>query len=519
MKKILAFLFSVMMIFALVGCGGGDKKAENTGAGHKEKLVIGTDADINNLNLQKQQDAANNVILKCTHQNLVYFNNGAKGGDRFVPGLATDWKFVDDTHIIMHLRKDVYFNDGKKTPMTADDVKFTLDMAMNNVVKSALAGYVGCTVKDPYTVEIEIASYNNEFIQSLSSLPLAIQSKKAYDDGVKEPWFIGTGPYKYDNWVQGEYCRLVKVKDYWGNSLPADHDFAAGPSEVIEFRPIIEASSRVMALQAGEIDVCVNPPINDLKFLKEDKNVEVYEQPGTRLFYFAFNVEQKPWDNKKLRQAVACAIDKKSVLDAALNGKGTMQKTILNRGLWGFYDDMKGYDFDLKRAKELMAEAGYPNGGITTTLTYANGAPYEQIATVIQANLAQIGIKVNLEPMETAALKSYCKDGKQKLFLWRWNEDSKVDFVYRDLFYTGSGSNYHHFADPKADAMIDAVATLKDQDKRMKTGIELQEYLVEECPQVPLYIANLVVAYNKNLKGQCFYGGGNHNWSHAYIAQ
>ena len=274
-----------------------------------------------------------------------------------------------------------------------------------------------------------------------------------------------------------------------------------------------------MALQAGEIDVCVNPPINDLKFLKEDKNVEVYEQPGTRLFYFAFNVEQKPWDNKKLRQAVACAIDKKSVLDAALNGKGTMQKTILNRGLWGFYDDMKGYDFDLKRAKELMAEAGYPNGGITTTLTYANGAPYEQIATVIQANLAQIGIKVNLEPMETAALKSYCKDGKQKLFLWRWNEDSKVDFVYRDLFYTGSGSNYHHFADPKADAMIDAVATLKDQDKRMKTGIELQEYLVEECPQVPLYIANLVVAYNKNLKGQCFYGGGNHNWSHAYIAQ
>lgn len=89
---------------------------------------------------------------------------------------------------------------------------------------------------------------------------------------------------------------------------------------------MIEASARVMALQAGEIDVCVNPPISDLKFLKDDDKITVYEQPGTRLFYFAFNVEKKPWDNQKLRQAVACAIDKKSVLDAALNGKGTLQK-------------------------------------------------------------------------------------------------------------------------------------------------------------------------------------------------
>ena len=518
MKKLLAFLCSIMMIFALVGCGGGDKKADN-GAAHKEKLVIGTDADINNLNLQNQQDSVNNIILKNTHQTLVFFNNGSQGKERFVPGLATDWKFTDDTHILMHLRKDVYFNDGKKTPMTADDVKFTLDMAMTNVVKSALAGYVQSKVIDPHTIEIEIKTYNNEFVQSLASLPLAIQSKKAYDDGVKDPWYIGTGPYKFDKWVQGEYCRLTKVKDYWGNNLKADDNYAPGVAEIIEFRPIIEASSRVMALQAGEIDVCINPPISDLKFLKDDKNVTVYEQPGTRLFYFAFNVEQKPWDNKKLRQAVATAIDKKAVLDAALNGKGTMQKTILNRGLWGFYDDMKGYDFDLARAKALMAEAGYANGGITTTLTYANGAPYEQIATVIQANLAQIGITVKLEPMEQAALKTKCKDGKQQLFLWRWNEDSKVDFVYRDLFYTGSGSNYHHFADKKADAMIDAVATEKDQDKRLKTGIALQEYLVEECPQVPLYIANLVVAYNKNLKGQYFYGGGNHVWAHAYVAK
>lgn len=501
------------------GTSSGAETNEVTVPAHKEGLIIGTDADINNLDLQEQQDQINNIVLKNTHQTLVFFNNGSAGDERFVPCLAKSWEFTDDTHIKMALRDDVHFNDDAKTPMTAEDVKFTLDTATTKMAASILKGYVGCTVVDPYNIEIEIEEYNNEFIQSLSSVPLSIQSKKAYDDGIEKPYYIGTGPYKFDNWVEGEYCKLVKVEDYWGNSLSADDNLAAGVADYIEFRPYIEASSRVIALQSGEIDVCVNPPINELQFLEEDEKITVFEKTGTRLFYFAFNVTKAPWDNQKLRQAVACAIDRNAVLDAAVYGKGTPQKTILNRGLWGFYDDMEGFNYDVNRAKALMKEAGFENGGIKTTLTFASGAPYEQIATVIQANLAAIGIEVTLSPMETATLKSTCSEGNQELFLWRWNEDSKVDFVYRDLFYTGSGSNYHHYSDPKADKLTDTVATEKDQEKRMAAGKELQEYLVDACPQVPLYIANLVIAYNKNLKGDYFYGGGNHDWRHAYIAE
>ena len=180
---------------------------------------------------------------------------------------------------------------------------------------------------------------------------------------------------------------------------------------------------------------------------------------------------------------------------------------------------MEGFNYDVERAKKLMEEAGVKPGEVKTTLTYASGTPYEQIATVIQANLAEIGIEVTLNPMETATLKSTCMDGGHELFLWRWNEDSKVDFVYRDLFYTGSGSNYHHYSDAKVDELVDLVATEKDPDKRLQDAKELQEYLVNACPQVPLYIANLVIAYQKDLQGTYFYGGGNHDWRHAYIAQ
>ena len=472
---------------------------------HKGELVIGSPSDINNLDLQAQQDQINNIVLKLTHQPLVYFTN--KG--TFEPNIATSWEFKDDTHIVFHLDPRAKFNDG--SPLTADDVKFTIDRAMKSYVANNLAGLVSTTVIDLHTVEMEIKTYNNEFVQSLASVPLSILSKKAYESGMKDPYYIGSGPYMFDKWVQGEYVRVVKNPNYWREDK--------GVSDAIVFKPIIEDSSRVIALQTGEVDVCINPPINELQFLQDDKNITVFEKPGSRLFYFAFNVSKKPWDNEKLRQAVACAIDRDAVLEVAVYGKGTPQTTILNRGLWGFYDEMKGFPYDVNRAKQLMAEAGYPNGGINTTLLIANSSPYINIAQVIQSDLKEIGINVAIQTVDDATLKATCKSGTQDLYLWRWNEDSKVDFVYRDLFYTGSGSNYHHYSDKHADELIDLVATEKDQDKRMQDGIELQKYLVNACPQVPLYIANLVIAYNKNLRGERLYGGGNHDWSQAYIAQ
>lgn len=135
--------------------------------------------------------------------------------------------------------------------MTAEDVKFTLDMAMENMVASNLAGYVACNVVDDHTIEIEIESYNNEFVQTLASVPLSIQSKKAYDDWRDLTLLYGTGLTSSRSGLRAEYCRIVKVADYWGNDIPAGENLAPGVSDAIEFRPYIEASSRVIALQSG----------------------------------------------------------------------------------------------------------------------------------------------------------------------------------------------------------------------------------------------------------------------------
>lgn len=508
MKRTVALVLVLLTLLSLlVGCGVNKGVTGDTGgSGIKDTLIIGTAAEINTLDLLNQNDQINNICLKLTHEHLLFFTNEGK----LEPELAESWEYTDDVTLVVKLKKNVKFSNG--TPMTAEDVKFTYEMCLNSTSASSMAGLKSVDVIDDHTIQLNLESYNNEFLVNLGATNLGIQSKAAYDSGMAEPYLIGTGQYKFSEWVQGEYVSFVKNENYWD---PAN----AGKANTITFRPILEASSRTIALQNGEIDVCIDPPINELDELKKQENITVFEKTGTRLFYFAFNVTKEPWSNKTLRQAVACAINRDDVIEVAVYGKGTKQKTILNRGLWGFYDEMEGFDFDLDRAKALMATAGYPNGGISTKMLIANSTPYTNIATVIQDNLQKIGIDVVIEQVEDATLKEMCVNGEQELFLWRWNEDRKVDWVYGDLFRSDSFYNYHHYSNPVADDLIAKLLVERDPDKRYDYGVELQELLVDDCAQVPLYIANLVIAYNSGLKGEYLFGGGNHDWSHAYIEQ
>jgi peptide/nickel transport system substrate-binding protein len=235
-----------------------------------------------------------------------------------------------------------------------------------------------------------------------------------------------------------------------------------------------------------------------------------------------FNVAKAPFDNQKLRQAVSCAIDKESIISIVLDGRGKSQTSVLNRGAWSFLDNDKvkgGYTYDVPRAKNLLAEAGYKPGALTVELYSATDDPYKTIAPIIQANLKDIGINVAIKSMDQATLKTECAKGHQQMFLWRWNIGARVDETYRELFYTDFPTNYHQLKDKYVDQMTDKILTEKDQAKRLQYSIDLQNYLVELVPQVPLYVPDLVIAFNKGLKGAYLTGGGAHNWSRAYIQQ
>ena len=530
-KRILALLLSLAMAFSLAACGGDTESSggdtgtvsgeEGSTPGVKRDLIVGTAADINQLNPMLQNDQANNNCLVLTHQRLISLDNETNEKN---PSLASSWEWTDDTHLVFHLVENAKFSTGE--PLTADDVVFTYEMAMSDdPTLSAVSGTLGLVESvealDTYTVQFTTTQYSNELLDTLMGVPMSIQSKAAWEDeSNEEPWLVGSGPYVFNEWKEGEYASFVRNENYWNDDPSLGEVMMPGVADEIIFKPLLEASQRVIALQNGEIDVCIDPPATELEFLEEDENVTVWTQPGTRLFYLGFNCEKEPFNNETLRQAVSCAIDKDYIIEVVLGGRGKPQTSILNRGVWSFLDDdeIEGYTYDLERAKELMAEAGYPDGGLEVSLYAATDDPYKTIAPIIQANLAKIGITVNIQSFDQATLKTECQAGNQDLFLWRWNVMTRLDETYRELFYTDYPTNYHQLSDPYVDEMTDKILVEKDTDLRMQESHELQQYMAEIVPQVPLYVPDLVIAYNKNLKGTYLFGGGNHVWSHAYVA-
>jgi len=482
----------------------------------KDNLVIGVAQEINEQNPMMQNDQINNNCFALSHERVIFVD--ANKGYEIQPEIAESWNWKDDTHLIFHLFKNVRFSNG--TPLTAADVAFTLNRARSSdpkqsKVSGTLKLITDVAALDDYTVQITTSAYSNELIYSLGAYPLAIQSKAAYEDpNNKKPWLIGSGAYTFKEWKEGQYVTYALNANYW------NQEKSPSVAKEVTYKFLLEASQRVIALQNGEIDVCIDPPTTDIRFLKEDKNITVHTQAGTRLFYMGFNVLKAPFDNQKLRQAVSSAIDKETIISIVLDGRGKWQTSVLNRGAWSFLDNDQvkgGYAYDVARAKQLLAEAGYKPGELSVELFSATDDPYKTIAPIIQANLKEIGINVVIKSMDQATLKTECANGRQQMFLWRWNIGARVDETYRELFYTGFPTNYHQLKDKYVDEMADRVLTEKDAATRLKLSVDLQNYFVELVPQVPLYVPDLVIAYNKGLKGAYLTGGGAHDWSRAYI--
>ena len=520
MKKVLLAVLAVIMV-TVFGFSG--VLAEGT---IKNDLVIGVAQEINELNPMMQNDQINNNCFALTHERLVFLDNAH--GYEIYPEIAESWEWTDETHLVFHLNPNVKFSNG--TPLTADDVVFTLNRARSDdPTLSKVSGQLGLVTDvskiDDYTVQVTTSAYSNELIYNFGSYPLAIQSKAAYEDANNaEPWLVGSGPYIFKEWQEGQYVTFSMNEDYWNKEARPSY------AKEITFKFLLEASQRAIALQNGEIDVCVDPPVTDLRFLEEDENVVVHTQAGTRLFYLGFNVAKEPFTNQKLRQAVSAAVDKETVIAIVLDDLGKWQTSVLNRGAWSFLDNDQiegGYTYDVERAKSLLEESGYKPGELTVELFTPTDDPYKTIAPIIQANLKEIGINVDIKSMDQATLKSECAAGHQQMFLWRWNIGARVDETYRELFYTGFPTNYAQLSDPVVDDLADKVLTEMDQDKRLQYSYDYQNYMAEKVYQVPLYVPDLVIAFNKGLvvsdsydePGVLFAGGGNHFWARAYVEE
>lgn len=411
------------------------------------------------------------------------------------PNLAVDYEAVDDKTWRIKLREDVEFHDG--TPFNAEAVKFTLERIADPDVGSPRASLVdpieSIEVEDEYTVVIKTKEPYGPFLATLTHGNAAIVSPTAVEEhGDLMQNAAGTGPFMVDDWVSGDHISLKRNENYWGEM---------GNLDGVVYKIVPEASTRMAMLESGEIDFLDQIPPEHLDRLKNNPEIDIKTQKGTPIRYFGFNFEREIFNNDLVRKAVAHAIDQEAIV-STLNNLGYESHGILGPRVFGYKEAIEesGFEYDLDKAKELLAEAGYPDGFDTTIWSTSSDSHYERIPQIIQAELEKIGIDAEIKMQEWGSYLSSTQEAEQDMFLLGWSNLTAdgSEMFYPNLHSDSIGGANRSFYDG-ADEYIDPTRTTVDQEKRLELLHEANKFLVEEAVMIPLFHQNIVVATRNNV--------------------
>ena len=293
---------------------------------------------------------------------------------------------------------------------------------------------------------------------------------------------IGTGPFAFTGYVLDQASRYVAHKDYWNGKADFDR---------LIFEIVPDATARYAKLQAGQCDLIDFPNATDIEKMKTDPKVQLLSQPGLNIAYVAFNTEKAPFDNVKVRQALNLAVDKKAIIDVVYQGAGIAAKNPLPPTIWGYNDNLAESEFNIEKAKQLLAEAGYPNGFETELwvqpVVRASNPNPRRMSEIIQADWAKIGVKAKLVTYEWGDYIKRSKAGELTAGTYGWSGDNgDPDNFLSPLFGSANvgNSNYARFNSPELDALLDKALGLSDKTERTKLYEQAQVLLREQAPWI-----------------------------------
>ena len=501
MKKAIIIILSLMFVatFAFAG-GSGETQtaAAPSGPVYKESIVLGDGSQITTGDPQSINNMQHNRIFKCSHNTLVSYNSATSS---YEPELATSWEWSSDLlTLTLKLRNDVTFQNGEK--FTANDVKYSYEriMGMNSTASSKFVGVLDhVEVVDDYTVKLVLVSPNVDWLDTLA-LPLAsIVNQKAIEaDELKGPW-VGTGMWIITDLEEGDFVHMVKNDNYWGGTTP---------TRELTFRYIPEESARLIALQNGEIDVCIGPADTELVYIRSDKNLVLIEIPSATCCYFSFNTSKGPGSDENLRLALAYSINYEDVIFGASSGTGT--RAISNWGpvTFGYYDGFGDYERNLDLAKEYLAKSAYKE-----ILISVRDDERMRAAQIIQSNAREIGLTVNIEKIEAAALtaKSAFKTAEHESMIYTLGWNSYGDDASR-AYGVGSNTNKATLTNDRVMELLEIGRSTTDAEARKAAYAEIQTLNHEHAWYLPLYYTGLAVATRTGVSGVIWEGHQSHDY-------
>ena len=458
--------------------------AEPAAAGPQGTLRVALTTFPNALDLPVAAEKQASNASWALYNSLVRIDETGK----IVPALAESWEISDDgTEYTFTLRQGVLFHNGEE--FTADDVVFSWERGRQPEMQWSEKWTIASSVEkvDDFTVKI-ITEEPQPLLLRLVAWNWAMVPKD-YLEEVGEEGFVekpvGTGPFVLVEWAKGDRIVYEANPNYWQEGQPKVQNLV--------FRPIPESATRVAAIQTGEVDIVTRLSAEEAESLLDVPDVKVVRYPVDRVFYIAFNnlttgVGQ-PTEDALVRQAMNYAVDVDAILDALFDGNGRPSAGYVTPANWGFDETLEPFGYDPDKARELLAEAGYPDG-FEMEFACPSGAytNFEQVCEAIQGYLADVGIQTDLELMESG--KYWDLEAAKELpplFGDSWSETTGEALGRLQGALGGWDASFSSWSDPEIHRLLGEIETTVDDDARAALYVELQQYMHENPPFIYLY--------------------------------
>ena len=470
MKKLIALLLSLCTMLTVVGCSN---KADTADNGAKDTLVVAQGADPTSLDPYGTTDSPAIRVAHCVFETLVTRDDEGN----IAPMLAESWDIEDDCTYIFHLRKGVKFHNGEE--LKASDVAFSF----SKIAESPHASSIRATIDfenskalDDYTFEMKLTEPFGPILNHLSHAVMAIVNEKAYTeagDQVNEKP-CGTGPYKFVAWYPADRIEMVAFDDYWGEKAAITN---------LTWRTIPEIASRSIEVEAGTVDVAIDIQASELARLEKVEKVTTFKEERSSINFICLNNLIAPFDNVKVRQAINMAIDVDAICNVVYQGTGAVAQAPMSKSVWAYNDNLPPHERNVEKAKELLAEAGYPDG-FTCTMTCDQNQQRLDTAEMVQMQLAEIGITMKIASMERGTFIDNVISGNLEMFGLGWTADTgDPDYALFASFHSsmhGEGGNMSFYTNPEVDRLLDLGRSSTDPEVRKDAYYKVQD-LASSC--------------------------------------
>jgi peptide/nickel transport system substrate-binding protein len=486
-----------------------------TVAADANTLVVASGADAVTLDPQVSFDGQSPLLWRAVYETLVKYD-----GDTLdiVPHLAESYEISDDgLTYTFKIRPGITFSDGAPLDAAAAKLSIERQIGVEQGIAYALANVTAIDTPDDMTVVLTLSAPSDGALSAFAGMyapyiisPQAI-TENEQDGDWAQGWLrdnmVGTGPYLLDSYSQSQQAAFSRNPDYWGG-------WDGNHFEQIIVSYVKEPATERLLLEQGEVDVALFLPDDAVEELDGTEGIVVTDVPSFNLYYLVLPTREGPTADKTVRQAISYGFDYDTWVTDVMRGKAKQARGPIPSNFVGFNPDTPQYSYDPEKAKAMLAEAGYPDGGFTINYTYETGYFWKRpLGELFQANMADLGITVDIQELSPSAwadLLSNPETANHAFGLVWWPSlSTPYDYMF-SCFATGAqgtaGYNWGYYSNPELDTLLEDGTTEPDETTRMAIYAAAQDLLVEDAPALFVYEKDYRLPMRDTVEGFVFNG-------------